>query len=395
MVRSPGAAMRSLARPRRGPLRENAFTSPLHSPRTAALLGIALGIAFTLCFVTGVLSHLIQQPPGWFTWPSRPAGLYRLTQGIHVATGIASVPLLLGKLWTVYPRLWQWPPVKSPAHLLERLSLVPLVAGALFLLFTGIANISLWYPWHFFFPAAHYWASWVTMGALVVHVGAKASTVRKELWGRDPAGLQEIPSVDGGLNRRGFLGALAGAAGLLTLTTIGQTFSPLNGFAVLAPRRPDVGPQGFPVNKSALSANVTDVARDAGYRLKVGGEVEQPLSLSLDGLRALHLHEATLPISCVEGWSASVRWEGIRVRDILDLAGVAGDRSVQVVSLQPEGLYRTSVLNPVHARDRDTLLALRCNGEILHLDHGYPVRLIGPNRPGVMQTKWVSELVVL
>ena len=47
-----------------------------------------------------------------------------------------------------------------------------------------------------------------------------------------------------------------------------------------------------------------------------------------------------------------------------------------------------------HAADPDTLLALELNGERLTLDHGYPVRLIGPNRPGVIQTKWVTELVV-
>ena len=43
--------------------------------------------------------------------------------------------------------------------------------------------------------------------------------------------------------------------------------------------------------------------------------------------------------------------------------------------------------------------ATRCwrstlDGEPLALDHGYPVRLIGPNRPGVLQTKWVTRLVV-
>ncbi len=46
------------------------------------------------------------------------------------------------------------------------------------------------------------------------------------------------------------------------------------------------------------------------------------------------------------------------------------------------------------AHDPDTLLALRVDGERLHLDHGYPLRLIGPNRPGVLQTKWVTRLVV-
>jgi hypothetical protein len=395
VVRPVEAAVNPLRRPGRGPFKEGAFTSPLHSPRTAALLGVTLGVAFVVCFATGVLSHLIQQPPGWFTWPSRPAGLYRLTQGLHVASGIVAIPLLLAKLWTVYPQLWQWPPVKSAAHLLERASLLPLVAGSVFLLFSGIADISLWYPWRFFFPAAHYWASWITMGALVVHVGSKWALIRSELWRRDPAGLEMLAPLEGGLSRRGFLGVIAGTMGVLTLTTIGQTFSPLNGLAVLAPRRPNVGPQGFPVNKSALSAKVTESAHDPGYRLKVTGRVERQLSLSLDGLRSLRQHEATLPISCVEGWSASVEWEGIRVSDVLDLAGAASDRSVRVESLQPDGLYRFSELNPAHARDLDTLLALRCNGEALHLDHGYPVRLIGPNRPGVMQTKWVSELIVL
>ena len=51
---------------------------------------------------------------------------------------------------------------------------------------------------------------------------------------------------------------------------------------------------------------------------------------------------------------------------------------VTVHSIQREGLYRSSELNRHHAHDRDTLLALELDGEPLHLDHGYPVRLIGP-----------------
>jgi DMSO/TMAO reductase YedYZ molybdopterin-dependent catalytic subunit len=40
------------------------------------------------------------------------------------------------------------------------------------------------------------------------------------------------------------------------------------------------------------------------------------------------------------------------------------------------------------------LVALRLNGAVLHLDHGYPCRLIAPNRPGVLQTKWLAALTV-
>ena len=101
-----------------------------------------------------------------------------------------------------------------------------------------------------------------------------------------------------------------------------------------------------------------------------------------------------LPIACVEGWSASATWTGVRVRDLLDLMGVPADRDVVVHSLQPAGAYRTTVLPANFAADPDTLLALRLNGLPLSLDHGFPCRLIAPNRPGVLQTKWVSRLEV-
>ena len=51
-------------------------------------------------------------------------------------------------------------------------------------------------------------------------------------------------------------------------------------------------------------------------------------------------------------------------------------------------------MNHLQLADPDTLLALEVAGEPLSLDHGFPLRLIGPNRPGVLQTKWVTQVVV-
>ena len=384
-----------LAPPRVGPLRADAFPSRLHSERNAAWLGVALGVTFTVCFLTGFLSHLIQHPPGWFVWPSRPAWAYRVTQGVHVATGLASIPLLLGKLWTVYPRLWTWPPVRGVAHLLERVSLVPLVGGSLFLLFSGLGAITRWYPYPFSFPPAHYAASWITLGALVVHVGAKLGATRVALSSRSTELLEEgTGSASGGLTRRGFLVTTIAATGLVTLTTVGQTFRPLARFALLAPRDPRVGPQGFPVNKTA-DRTVAARATDPTYRLTVEGDVARPLSLSPADLRALPQHQAVLPIACVDGWSATATWRGVRIRDLLGMAGAPTEPEADVISLQEPGVaYASSSLNHFEAADPDTLLALEVNGEPLHIDHGFPVRLIGPNRPGVMQTKWVSKVVV-
>lgn len=370
------------------------FTSSLHDDRTAALLGLALGITFTVCFITGVLSHLIQDPPSWFQWPSRPAGLYRVTQSVHVATGLASIPLLLAKLWVVYPKLFAWPPFTSVAHLVERLAIFPLVAGGVFQLFTGLANINLWYPWPFNFRTSHYWVAWITIGALVVHIGAKWATTRAALFTKEQAALGPANPPTSAFDRRTFLATVFAAAGAVTIFTVGQTVRPLRKLALLAPRRPDVGPQGFPVNRTAAEARVVEAARSRDYRLTIDGKVQRRLSFAREELQAMPQHEATLPISCVEGWTTSQRWRGVRVSDLLERAGAASDAEVRVHSLQRRRAYRSSDLNRSHAHDPDTLLALEVNGETLDLDHGFPLRLIGPNRPGVMQTKWVTRLDV-
>jgi DMSO/TMAO reductase YedYZ molybdopterin-dependent catalytic subunit len=363
------------------------FTSSLHDERVAARLGLALGVAFSTCALTGAYSHLLQHDPSWIDLPARPAGLYRVTQGLHVLTGFASIPLLLAKLWVVAPKLVEWPPVRSVAHALERLALFPLVGGGVFLLLSGTANVARWYPWTFFFPTAHLWAAWITIGALVVHVGATVATTRRAL-----ARTNVPPAV--AADRRRFLGGVAVTGGIAALASAGSTISWLSPVSFLAQRRPGVGPQGLPINKTARAAGVEALATAPDYRLVVRGRVRDELTLSLADLRALPQREAELPIACVEGWSASARWRGVPVRHLLDLAGAPPHATVTVRSLQQRGLYGESALNRFQSQDRDTLLALTLDGEDLHLDHGYPVRLIGPNRPGATQTKWVHEVVV-
>ncbi len=371
-----------------------AFSSPHHDEANAAWLGLALGVCFGVCFLTGLVSHLIQDPGGWFSWPARPAGLYRLNQGLHVTTGIATIPLLLAKLWVVFPKLFAWPPARSVAHALERLALLPLIGGSLVLLVTGVGNVNIWRPYPFPFRSGHYAAAWIVVGALVVHVAAKWATTRAVVRRPRRSRPAAAPGPADGLSRRAFLGGTAAAAGALTLFTVGQTVAPLRGLALLSPRRPDAGPQGFPVNRTARSVGLVGVDL-AAYRLEVvGAGVTRPLSLTYDDLRALPQHEATLPIACVEGWSTNQRWRGVRVRDLLDRAGAREGAGATVVALHDNPRQRTSALSGAQAADPDTLIALEVGGEVLHPDHGFPARLIGPNRPGVQQTKWVARLEV-
>jgi hypothetical protein len=359
---------------RQGPLRRGAFPSRLRSPRLTSQLGIALAVAFGICFLTGLISHLIQHPPGWFRWPSRPVGLYRFTQGLHVATGLATVPLLGVKLWSVYPRLFAWPPARTVAHAAERLGVAALAATALFQVVSGVFNVARWYaPMPFFFTAGHYRVAWLAIGALLVHVGVKLPIVR--------AGLRRVRAGGPRLRRRELLGAVGAAAGVVTLGTVGQALTPLAGVSVLAPRRPRDGPQGLTVNQSAVGAGVVDAALDPGYRLTVvgpGGSV----ALSLADLATLPQHTAVLPIACVEGWSAAATWTGVRLRDLVALVDVDPDDAVaEVESLQAGGRYRSSIVAPPHTRDPLTLVALGLNGGVLHLDHGYPARLIASEPP--------------
>lgn len=383
---------------RRGPFRAGAFPSPLHSERRAARVGLWLGLAFAVCFATGLISHLVQNPPGWFVWPASPSWLYRVTQGLHVATGFAAVPLFVVKLWTVYPALFAWPPADTVARLVSRLSILVLVGAAAMQLVTGVINTAQWYPFGFFFTVAHYWTGWIAIGAVAVHVGAKAPEIRRGLARRgSPAAVAGLPAEQAAddeaaetadVPRRAFVLATGLGVGAVTLTTVGQTFSPLGAVSVLAPRQPGVGPQALPVRQTARAAGVTDVGPD--YRLVVEGP--NRLELSLADLAAFPQRTERLPIACVEGWSADATWTGVRLGDLLAEAGLARDTEVVVESLQEGGLYRTSTVAPPHARSPRTLLATGLNGSPLDPDHGYPVRLIAPNRPGVMQTKWVARV---
>lgn len=367
---------------RRGPLRAGAFGSPLRSARLTSQLGIALGVAFGICFLTGLYSHVLQHPPSWLWLPTRPAGLYRFTQGLHVATGLATVPLLGAKLWSVYPRLFTWPPVRSLVHAAERLTVAALVGAALFQLISGVLNIAHWYePMPFFFTNAHYWVAWVAIGALVSHIGVQLPVVREALRRKEPSS-----------GRREFLLAVGIAAGVITIATLGQTVRSLSPIALLGPRRPGTGPQGLPVNRTAASAGVRDAALSPDYRLTVTG-FGRTVTLSLADLAALPQHTTVLPIACVEGWSSIGTWTGVRLKDLLGLIGADPAKcSADIESLQAGGRYRTSTIG---APDDDrTLIALRLGGEPLAMDHGFPARLIAPNRPGVLQTKWVGRIVV-
>lgn len=201
-----------------------------------------------------------------------------------------------------------------------------------------------------------------------------------------------VPLGGEALTRRSFLLGLGATAVGLGALTVGQSFAPLGPLAVFSPRRPSPGV--VPINRTAAEAHVEDTASDTAWTLRLlhGGTETR---VSREALLALPRTEVDLPIACVEGWSASARWSGVRMSEVLAQVGVGASSDLRVTSLQPRGGYRVMDMPREYSRDPSTLVALGMNGRTLSLDHGYPARIMAPGRPGVLQTKWIDSIEVL
>ena len=399
-----------------GPFRKEFWRSPVRGPWLASILSSALLPLVAICAFTGFASHISYESElgrnqtfdrdpvtklldDVFDWPASD-WLFAANQGLHVVCGLLLFPVLLAKLWTVIPKLFEWPPVRSAAHGLERAGLALLVGGSLFVLATGIINLQYWDPWNFAFVPAHYYGAVVFLAGLAVHVAGKLPVVRQAF--RDEgvtAPLREKTPTGGTISRRGALAVVGGGSALLALQGLGQSVGgPLRPLSLLAPRgegtAPDgPGPNDFQVNKTARRARITQDMVGPDWRLHASF-VDVSAAFTREDLLAMELVTVTLPIACVEGWTATRRWTGVRLRDLARRVETDHPRPMFVESLQPSGGFRQVTLNTAQANDDRSLLALKVDGEDLSLDHGYPARLIIPGAPGVHNTKWVARIEV-
>lgn len=396
------------------------FRSPLRGPWLTSVFGLVLLVTLPIITITGLLSYVAYGPGqaiptdvGWlrlpfFEWPTRPAWLYRLTQGIHVGLGLVIIPVVLAKLWSVIPRLFAWPPARSIAQLLERLSLVLLVGGILFEIVTGVLNIQYDYIFGFSFYDAHYFGAWVFITGFLMHIaiklprmvtGLRSLALRDVLrTGRadtrpepaDPDGLVATDPAEPTMSRRGALALVGSGVLLIAALTVGQTLGGASrGAALLLPRGRGRG--DFPVNKTAVAAGISRESVGESWSLALrGGRTE--VTLDRATLAAMPQTTARLPIACVEGWSTVQTWSGVRLAELARVAGVPAPRSARVTSLQRGGAFGQATLHANQIRDPEALLALRVNGTDLSLDHGYPARIIVPALPGVHNTKWVAAI---
>jgi DMSO/TMAO reductase YedYZ molybdopterin-dependent catalytic subunit len=147
------------------------------------------------------------------------------------------------------------------------------------------------------------------------------------------------------------------------------------------------------------TALVTPSVNLATWNLRVHGMVDTEVSLTFDQLVELPLIEQYVTIACVSNevggnLVGNAKWTGVRLTDVLDIAGVHAD-ATQIVPRSVDGWTAGFPTAWVTAPDRarEAMIAVKMNGEPLPAPHGFPARLIVPGLYGyVSATKWLSDI---
>ena len=126
------------------------------------------------------------------------------------------------------------------------------------------------------------------------------------------------------------------------------------------------------------------------YTLDVGGLVETPLTYTYDEvIDTYQSYEKVVTLDCVEGWSATILWEGFLLRDLINDANPSPD--VKTVILFAYDGYSTSF--PIeYIMDNDIIVAYKLNDIDLPPERGYPFQLVAESKWGYKWIKWITDI---
>lgn len=127
-----------------------------------------------------------------------------------------------------------------------------------------------------------------------------------------------------------------------------------------------------------------------GHTVRIDGLCRQPLQLDLAAIAALPQHASLQDFHCVTGWSRlDLQFSGVRVRDVLELAGAADDARFLLVR-GADG-YSANLPREQVERD-DVLLVTHWDGAPLPIEHGGPIRMVTPQLWAWKGVKWVTRI---
>ncbi len=126
------------------------------------------------------------------------------------------------------------------------------------------------------------------------------------------------------------------------------------------------------------------------YTLGITGLVANPTSYTYDEVLNRHQHyKKVITLDCVEGWSVTILWEGLLVRDLLAEAEPLAD--AEVVIFHAYDGYTTSL--PLdYIMDNDILMAYKMNDVVLPPERGFPFQLVAESKWGYKWIKWITEI---
>ncbi|GAB2632640.1 sulfite oxidase [Nocardioides ginkgobilobae] len=142
----------------------------------------------------------------------------------------------------------------------------------------------------------------------------------------------------------------------------------------------------------------TPVVDLESWTLTIDGDVEREVVLTFDDLLEMDLIERDITLTCVSNsvggeFVGGARWLGVRLTDILDLAGVGPDAD-QIFSTDFDGMTISTPLD-LATDGRDSMIAIGMNGEALPRANGFPARMIVPGLYGfISATKWITRITL-
>lgn len=246
-----------------------------------------------------------------------------------------------------------------------------------------------------------------------VHARSTAGTT-----GTDSAPAAASDAGAAGASRRGVLiatGALALAA--TVMASAGQLIRSIRARPedVALPAPADPAP-AFPQGLEGQVEGITPlrIANEDFYRvdtrldtpvvdledwtLTIDGDVDREVVLTFDDLLQMDLIERDITLTCVSNsvggeFVGGARWLGVRLTDILDMAGV-GSSADQIFSTDFDGMTISTPLD-LATDGRDAMIAIGMNGEALPRAHGFPARMIVPGLYGfISATKWITRITL-
>ena len=126
------------------------------------------------------------------------------------------------------------------------------------------------------------------------------------------------------------------------------------------------------------------------YKLEVSGLVENPKIYTYDEVTSQNKHyKKVVTLDCVEGWSATILWEGVLVEDLIAKSGPLVN--AKVVIFHANDGYTTS-LPLEYIMDNNIMMAHKMNELDLPPERGFPFQLVAESKWGYKWIRWVTKI---